>query len=158
MLNIVLYCCTFRKDLKRTVKLAQSIQKHNKTNIPFYISVPTEDVDLFRDYLKDFDATIFDEQDIFVANPKLNIQKLYEIRGGLRQQVIKSEFWRLDISENYLVLDSDCIFILILMRVISFSLVMYLTQLFMKGGMFFKLPKDLVQRKFASIFWPTASL
>ena len=97
--------------MKRTVKLAQSIQKHNKGNIPFYISVPAEDVDLFRDYLKDFDATIFDEQDIFVANPKLNIQKLYEIRGGLRQQVIKSEFWRLDISENYLVLDSDCIFI-----------------------------------------------
>ena len=111
MLNIVLYCCTFRKDLKRTVKLAQSIQKHNKGNIPFYISVPAEDVDLFREYLKDFEVTIFDEQDIFKANPKLDIQKLYEIRGGLRQQVIKSEFWRLGISENYLVLDSDCIFI-----------------------------------------------
>jgi len=36
---------------------------------------------------------------------------LYSIRGGLRQQVIKSEFWRLGISKNYLVLDSDCIFI-----------------------------------------------
>ena len=111
MLNFVLYCCTFRKDLKRTVKLAQSIQKHNKANIPFYISVPAEDVDLFRDYLKDFDVTIFDEKDIIVANSKLNIHQLYEIRGGLRQQVIKSEFWRLGISENYLVLDSDCIFI-----------------------------------------------
>ena len=111
MLNFVLYCCTFRKDLKRTVKLAQSIQKHNKKKIPFYISVPAEDVDLFRDYLKEFDAIIFDEKDIFNANPKLDIKKLYEIRGGLRQQVIKSEFWRLGISENYLVLDSDCIFI-----------------------------------------------
>jgi hypothetical protein len=111
MLNFVLYCCTFRKDLKRTVKLAQSIQKYNKANIPFYVSVPTGDIDLFRDYLKDFDVTIFDERDIFKANPKLDIQKLYDIRGGLRQQVIKSEFWRLGISENYLVLDSDCIFI-----------------------------------------------
>lgn len=111
MLNFVLYCCTFRKDLKRTVKLAQSIQKYNKANIPFYISVPAGDVDLFRDYLKDLDVTIFDEKDIFKANPKLDIQKLYDIRGGLRQQVIKSEFWRLGISENYLVLDSDCIFI-----------------------------------------------
>ena len=111
MLNIVLYCCTFRKDLKRTVKLAQSIQKHNKGNIPFYISVPAEDVDLFKEYLKGFDVHIFDEKDIFKANPKLDIKKLYEIRGGLRQQVIKSEFWRLGISENYLVLDADCIFI-----------------------------------------------
>ena len=111
MLNFVLYCCTFRKDLKRTVKLAQSIQRHNKTGIPFYISVPTGDVDVFREFLKDLDVIVFDENDIFQANPKLNIQKLYEIRGGLRQQVIKSEFWRLGISENYLVLDSDCIFI-----------------------------------------------
>ena len=111
MLNFVLYCCTFRKDLLRTVKLAESIQKHNKNKIPFYISVPSDDVELFKEYLKKFDAIIFDERDIFLANPKLDIQKLYSIRGGLRQQVIKSEFWRLGISQNYLVLDSDCIFI-----------------------------------------------
>ena len=111
MLNFVLYCCTFRKDLKRTGKLAESIQRHNKMGIPFYISVPADDVDLFKEHLRDYDAIIFDERDIFKANPKLDIQSLYEIRGGLRQQVIKSEFWRLGISENYLVLDSDCIFI-----------------------------------------------
>ena len=111
MLNFVLYCCTFRKDLLRTVKLAESIRKHNKNKIPFYISVPADDVQLFKEYLKEFDIIIFDERDIFVANPKLDIQKLYSIRGGLRQQVIKSEFWRLGISKNYLVLDSDCIFI-----------------------------------------------
>jgi hypothetical protein len=111
MFNLVLYCCTFRKDLKRTVKLTESIQKYNKSDIPFYISVPAEDVDLFKEHLGSFNAIIFDEKDIFKANPKLDIEKLYSIRGGLRQQVIKSEFWRLGISENYLVLDSDCIFI-----------------------------------------------
>ena len=93
------------------MKLAESIRKHNKSRIPFYISVPAEDVDLFNEHLTGFNAIVFDEVDIFRANPKLAIQKLYEIRGGLRQQVIKSEFWRLEISENYLVLDSDCIFI-----------------------------------------------
>jgi len=111
MQNFVLYCCTFRKDLKRTIKLAESIQKHNKAHIPFYISVPAEDVDLFKEHLGGLNAIIFDEKDIFKANLKLDIEKLYSIRGGLRQQVIKSEFWRLGISENYLVLDSDCIFI-----------------------------------------------
>jgi len=111
MLNFVLYCCTFRKDLLRTVKLTESICRHNKTKIPFYISVPAEDVDLFKEYLHGYEVIIFDEKDIFSANPKLDIQKLYSIRGGLRQQVIKSEFWRLGISKNYLVLDSDCIFI-----------------------------------------------
>lgn len=111
MLNFVLYCCTYRKDLLRTVKLAQSIQKHNKETIPFYISVPADDVDLFKSYLQGLNAQVFDERDIFKANPKLDIDVLYQIRGGLRQQVIKSEFWRLGIAENYLVLDSDCIFI-----------------------------------------------
>lgn len=111
MNNIVLYSCTFRKDLKRTVKLAESIRKHNKSNIPFYISVPPEDVELFKEHLQGFDVIIFDERDIFKMNPKLDIDTLYSIRGGLRQQVIKSEFWRLGIAENYLVLDSDCIFI-----------------------------------------------
>lgn len=111
MLNFVLYCCTFRKDLLRTVKLAESIRKHNITHIPFYISVPAEDVELFKEYLQGYEAIIFDEKDIFIANPMLDIEKLYSIRGGLRQQVIKSEFWRLGISKNYLVLDADCIFI-----------------------------------------------
>lgn len=109
--NLVLYSCTFRKDLKRTVKLAQSIHKHNKTNIPFYVSVPEEDVALFQEYLSQFDVTVFNEKDIFEKNPKLDIGKLYQVRGGIRQQVIKSEFWRLGIAENYLVLDADCIFI-----------------------------------------------
>lgn len=111
MLNLVLYCCTFRKDLLRTVKLAESIRKHNVTHIPFYISVPSDDVELFKEHLEGLEVTVFDEKDIFAANPKLDVQKLYSIRGGLRQQVIKSEFWRLRISTNYLVLDSDCIFI-----------------------------------------------
>ena len=111
MLNFVLYCCTFRKDLLRTAKLAESIRKHNVSKIPFYISAPPEDVDLFKEHLNGLGVIVFDEKDIFAANPKLDIQKLYSIRGGLRQQVIKSEFWRLGISKNYLVLDSDCIFI-----------------------------------------------
>ena len=85
MLNIVLYCCTFRKDLLRTVKLAQSIRKHNRGNIPFYISVPSDDVDLFTSHLLGLDVLVFDERDIFNANPKLDIEKLYQIRGGLRQ-------------------------------------------------------------------------
>ena len=109
--NLVLYSCTFRKDLKRTVKLAQSIQKHNRTNIPFYVSVPEEDVSLFEEHLFAFDVTVFNEKEIFEKNPKLDIAKLYQVRGGLRQQVIKSEFWRLGHSENYLVLDADCVFI-----------------------------------------------
>jgi hypothetical protein len=31
--------------------------------------------------------------------------------GSLSQQIVKSEFWRLGLAENYLCLDSDCLFI-----------------------------------------------
>ena len=70
--TLVLYSCTFRKDLKRTVKLAQSIQKHNRTNIPFYVSVPEEDVSLFKECLSALDVTVFNEKEIFEKNPKLD--------------------------------------------------------------------------------------
>jgi len=51
------------------------------------------------------------EEDILNKNPLIDQQKLYSQRGWIQQQVIKSEFWRLGLSENYLVLDSDCVFI-----------------------------------------------
>ncbi len=109
--NIVLYCCTFSRDLLRTVRMAESVTKHNKSQIPFYISVPDDEVGLFQEKLKGISVIIFGEQEIFRANPKLDIQKLYDVPGGIRQQVIKSEFWRLGKAENYLVLDADCVFI-----------------------------------------------
>ena len=109
--KIVLYSCTFSRDLLRTVRMVESVTRHNVTKIPFYISVPNEEVPLFQEKLKAYPVTIFGEQEIFRANPKLDIKKLYEVPGGIRQQVIKSEFWRLGKSENYLVLDADCVFI-----------------------------------------------
>jgi len=109
--NIVLYSCTFSKDLNRAVRMAESVAKHNKNHIPFYISVPDDEIDLFKRALSGHSVTILNERDILRANPKLDIKKLYEISGGLRQQIIKSEFWRLGLCENYLVLDSDCVFI-----------------------------------------------
>ena len=109
--NLVLYCCTFSKDLLRTIRLVQSVQKYNIEKIPFYLSVPDDEVSLFKNKLNKFDVLIFSEREILRANPKLNMNKLYEVPGSIRQQVIKSEFWRLEKAINYLVLDADCIFI-----------------------------------------------
>ena len=75
------------------------------------MSVPDDEVSLFKDKLNKFDVLIFGEREILRANPKLNMKKLYEVPGSIRQQVIKSEFWRLEKAKNYLVLDADCIFI-----------------------------------------------
>ena len=108
---IVLYCCTYSKDLNRVKRLLASIAKFNEDQITVYISVPKKDLELFNQELASFTVNVFNEEDILNKNPLIDQTKLYSQRGWIQQQVIKSEFWRLGLSENYLVLDSDCIFI-----------------------------------------------
>ncbi len=108
---IVLYCCTYAKDLYRVRRLLASIEKHNKDKLPVYISTPYQDMALFLENLAQFKFTLINEEDILKKNPRIDMKLLYEQRGWIQQQVIKSEFWRLEISENYLVMDSDCVFL-----------------------------------------------
>jgi len=108
---LVLYCCSYSKDLKRVERLLHSLERHNIDKLDVYISVPEKDISLFKDLLSSHRFTLINEKDILHTNPKINQDKLYSQRGWIQQQVIKSEFWRLNVSENYLVLDSDCVFI-----------------------------------------------
>jgi hypothetical protein len=108
---IVLYCCTFSRDLTRARRLAASVSAHNKEKIPFYLSVPRDEVELFTSSLAGHAVNVFSEEEILAANGALDRARVYAMKGNLRQQVIKSEFWRLGRAENYLVLDADCVFI-----------------------------------------------
>jgi len=111
MQSIVLYCCTYSKDLARVCRLAQSVARFNRDGIAFYISVPAKDMDLFRSHLPAGVCQLIAEEDIVKCNPRIDFDKLYQLRGVVQQQIIKSEFWRLGLAKNYLVLDSDCVFI-----------------------------------------------
>ena len=51
MHNLVLYCKSYKGDVQRVKKLKSSIEKYNKDNIPFYVSCPKEDKQLFEDTL-----------------------------------------------------------------------------------------------------------
>ena len=51
MENLVLYCKSFHRDLDRVKVLIESINKHNLDNIPFYVSVPRTDLELFKSQL-----------------------------------------------------------------------------------------------------------
>ena len=52
MEKFVIYCKSYRGDLERVKLLSETIEKHNKDNIPFIISVPEKDK-----YLSDFMAS-----------------------------------------------------------------------------------------------------
>lgn len=97
--NIVLYCKSYHRDVERVKILLNSIIQYNVDNIPFYISVPSQDVLLFKSVLGTEGYTLIEDELIDQSS------------GWIGQQVIKAQFWKLGLSKNYLCLDSDSIFI-----------------------------------------------
>ena len=100
MNKIVLYCKSYAGDYERVKVLVESIHKFNKDNIPTFISVPSKDVVLFLD-LSGMGVNIIEDEDIYdVEGP-----------GWITQQIVKSNFWKLELCENYVCIDSDGYFI-----------------------------------------------
>lgn len=108
---IALYCKSYKTDLKRVIRLTKSISQFNVDRIPFYLSVPGSDLMLFREHLAHQSVEIIEDDLIISQNCNINKQKLQSLPGSISQQIIKSEFWRLAISDTYLCLDSDAVFI-----------------------------------------------
>lgn len=111
MKPLVLYCKSYSTDLRRLVRLAQSVEQFNTENIPFYVSVPEAELPLFREHLSGLTVQLLADEEILQASPRINSQQVLYLPGGLSQQIIKSEFWRLGLSDAYLCLDSDAFFI-----------------------------------------------
>jgi len=111
MKPLVLYCKSYSMDLRRVRRLAESVLRFNTENLPFYVSVPGADYALFRDHLDEFGVELLADEDIIRASSCIQPKRLAAMPGHLVQQVVKSEFWRLNLSEACLCLDSDSIFI-----------------------------------------------
>ena len=111
MTPLALYCKSYRTDLRRVVRLAQSVQAFNRDALPFYVSVPQADLALFQDHLQTLGVQLLSDEAIIQASPRIDAQQVAQMPGHLSQQVVKSEFWRLGLSEAYLCLDSDSKFI-----------------------------------------------
>ena len=109
--SFVLYCKSYSVDVKRVARLAETIKKHNVDKIPFVVSAPKADLQLFEEHLKDHDVKLLADEVIIEANPAINPTQLSKLPGKISQQIVKSEFWRVGLSQAYLCLDSDCIFI-----------------------------------------------
>lgn len=112
MKDIVLYCKSYRRDFLRLKRLLDSIENFNTDQIPFYISTPADQLDGLTSILgssKNYQWV--SDESIIAANPKVAVGIEATRSGSLSQQAVKSEFWRLGISENYVCLDSDCVFI-----------------------------------------------
>lgn len=111
MQPFVLYCKSYHVDVKRVVRLADTIARFNVDHIPFYVSAPAKDLPLFKQMLGTRDVQLIADEDIIAANPALQLDAMQQLPGNISQQIVKSEFWRLGLSRAYLCLDSDCLFI-----------------------------------------------
>lgn len=111
MNDVVLYCKSFERDARRAARLVDSVRKFNATGLPFYLSCPATDLPLFRNVVGNDGVILLADEEIISANPALDRSALNAVPGGISQQVVKSEFWRLGFCENYLCLDSDSYFI-----------------------------------------------
>jgi hypothetical protein len=111
MENLVIFCKSFKNDVLRAKRLAESVQRFNKGNLLFYVSVPRADLPLFREKLSGFELTLLTDEEILSANPQHTESLMEKMPGNHLQQVVKSEFWRLGTCSNYLMIDSDSYFI-----------------------------------------------
>ncbi|MDT8991568.1 DUF6492 family protein [Curvibacter sp. APW13] len=111
MKPLALYCKSYKTDLRRVVRLAISIQQYNSENIPFYVSVPQDEIPLFRDHLQSLVTLLIADEDILDASSHINRAKIAQLPGSTQQQIVKSEFWRLGFCTAYVCLDSDAFFI-----------------------------------------------
>jgi hypothetical protein len=109
--DFVLYCKSYPRDFLRLKRLLNSVERFNVDRLPFYISTPKADKALLIEVLGSKGYIWVADEDIVAANPSANFEKYQSMPGGLSQQIVKSEFWRLGFAENYLCLDSDSLFI-----------------------------------------------
>lgn len=109
--TVVIFCKSYAGDLRRVIRLVESIQRYNRDHLPLFISVPANDLPLFKNQLGLDHINWLSDEEIISHQPHGDKGRYASWSGSLSQQVIKSEFWRLNQSENYLCLDSDAEFI-----------------------------------------------
>lgn len=108
---LALYCKSYSTDLRRVRRLAESVMRHNRELLPFYVSCPEAELALFREHLQGLAVQVISDESILAASPRINTTQVRALPGGVAQQIVKSEFWRLGHSTSYVCLDSDAVFI-----------------------------------------------
>jgi hypothetical protein len=91
--------------------LVKSVRQFNHDGLPFYISVPNDDLKLFQNRMSNESIIFVTDEEIIRANPDLDINAYKSLPGHLSQQIVKSEFWRINPEGNYICVDSDSRFI-----------------------------------------------
>lgn len=85
-----------------TKQLLETIDKHNRDNIPVYLAIPKEQHELYKNNLTPGNYTILFDEDI-VKRPV--------VQSWMAQQLVKMCFSEMGLCENYFWIDGDSYFI-----------------------------------------------
>lgn len=108
MEKVILYCKSYWGDLERTVRLYESIKKHNKDNIPFYVSTSQRELNLFQQHFPN--EILLTDEDICKQN-NLHDYQGRRVDVGRVVNHIRFNIWRTGLAHNYFCLDADAYFI-----------------------------------------------
>ena len=105
--KMALMCKTYRNNLSRLKALKQSIDAYNADNIPLYVVAPQNDIDLIKENIitgeESYHIQFFADEE-FLGGDTLN-------DGWLNQQVVKLRFYKANVCDFWLMIDSDSYFI-----------------------------------------------
>jgi hypothetical protein len=118
MTSFIIFCKSYRNDVLRAKRLCESVALFNKSQIPFYLSVPAADIQVFNSVINFFNLNqlnkghffLIKDEDIVLSNPESTLYRYQKMSGYLSQQVIKAEAWRFLKCRDYLCIDSDSYF------------------------------------------------
>ena len=111
MEKLVIFCKSYKKDIYRARRMAESVQRFNCDGIQLIVCVSEEDLPLFESMLRDITCIFLKDEDV--------LEQCYKVYGRppelfpkhLMQQLIKMEFWRMGLCDYYLWIDSDSYFL-----------------------------------------------
>jgi hypothetical protein len=99
---------TYLHDFNYVTNLLESFNKHNHDQIQLYIVVPEAEIFHFLKF-KSSTCDIVAEELIPIRFATDSIRGIHQ--GYINQELVKLSFWKLGLSEHYLCLDSDVVFI-----------------------------------------------
>lgn len=109
MHKFVLFCKSYAGDFELLKVLVESYSRFNKDKIPFYISVPKTDYQLFHKQFHDKSVFLLTDEEI--TNELVVETNNWFSPGYINQEIVKLAFWKKNIAENYFCIDSDSYFI-----------------------------------------------
>ncbi|MBN37171.1 MAG: hypothetical protein CMI29_01775 [Opitutae bacterium] len=107
-----LFCKSFADDLDRFKNLIDSIDRYNTEKLPFFVSVPESDLELFKPLLSQSSyVNLLTDEDLLTQSNALGESRQKSYSGSLLQQIIKVAFGIMGNVSRYVVIDSDSFFI-----------------------------------------------